>query len=291
MKKVFIIPILAVILFSCARQNDTNSWTSQVEATLYNASTTTGGRVMKLLVKEGDAVETGDTLAILDTRELQYTMEQLQAGLLELQAQEAIYRTQIGSAEDDLAYVDKRSSRSERLYEAEVISRQSYEDVEISKTKAQNQLKAAQQGLDLLAAKRKSLDAQKKTVQKKLADGIVTSPATGTVETLFFSEGELLPPLGQLTEISDIRYPELSIYVSEAWLPRLKTGMKFNLKAQGYPEKMTAELIRISNKAEFTPKTVLTPDNRSVMVYAVRLRVDNDKGILKDGMPVDISLP
>jgi HlyD family secretion protein len=231
-----------------------------------------------------------DTLAVLDARELEYGMEQLQAGLRELNAQEAIYRTQIATAEEDLAYVEARQGRNEKLFEASVIPRQNLEDGQNLEAKARNLLKSTRQSLSVLDAKRASLAAQQKVLQKKLADCVVTSQASGTVETLFYSEGEVLPPLGQLAELSDLDDPEISIYVSEEWLARLKVGALFKLRAQGYRYPLDAELIRISNRAEFTPKTALTPDNRNVMVYALRLRVNNREGILKDGMPVDVSL-
>ncbi len=291
MKKIIIVLALIVTLSACSPRQEKASWTSQMEASIYKVSTQTGGKILSLRVKEGDTVNAGDTLAVLDARELQYNLEQLLAGLQEINAQEAIFRTQISAAEEDLAYVDTRQGRNERLYEAAVIPRQNLEDGQIQQTRAQNLLRTARQNLTVLDAKRASLQAQQKILQKKLVDTIITSPADGVVETLYYSEGELMPPLGQLAELSDITSPEANIYVSEEWLPRLKPGTKFQIRVQGQAQALSAELIRISNRAEFTPKTVLTPDNRSIMVYAVRLRAENPDGILKDGMPVDISLP
>ena len=290
MNKIICILMTVALLTACAKKAKEPVWTSQVEARQFHVSTQTGGKIISLKVKEGDAVQAGDTLAVLDARELEYSVEQLQAGLRELNAQEAIYRTQIASAEDDLAYVEARQGRNEKLFEASVIPRQNLEDGQNLEAKARNLLKSTRQSLSVLDAKRASLAAQQKILQKKLADCVVISPASGTVETLFYSEGEVLPPLGQLAELSDLDDPEISIYVSEEWLARLKVGALFKLRAQGYRNPLDAELIRISNRAEFTPKTALTPDNRNVMVYALRLRVNNREGILKDGMPVDVSL-
>jgi HlyD family secretion protein len=101
----------------------------------------------------------------------------------------------------------------------------------------------------------------------------------------------MLPAMTQLAEIVATQSMEANIYVSEELLAALKPGMPLKLKVNGYTNDIPAEIIRISNKAEFTPKTVLTPDNRSVMVYAIRLRAENPEGILKDGMPVDVYLP
>jgi len=100
----------------------------------------------------------------------------------------------------------------------------------------------------------------------------------------------MLPNMGQLAEIINSEQMEANIYVSEDYLSVIKPGQSVKLKVSGYRNTLPATLIRISNRAEFTPKTVLTPDNRSVMAYAVRLRVENPDGILKDGMPVDVYL-
>ncbi len=291
MNKIISILIAVLVLTACGSKDKEPVWTSQVESRLFHVSTSTGGKIVLLRVEEGEAVQAGDTLAVLDTRELEYNMEQLQAGLRELDAQEAIYHTQIATAEEDLAYVATRQGRNEKLFEASVIPRQNLEDGQILQTKARNLLKSTRQSLKVLEAKRASLAAQQKILRKKLTDCVVLSPASGTLETLFYSAGEVLPPLGQLAELSDLSAPEISIYVSEEWLSKLKIGSKFNLRARGFSQNIPAEVIRISNRAEFTPKTALTPDNRNVMVYGIRLRAQNDSGILKDGMPVDVSLP
>jgi len=242
-------------------------------------------------LNEGDLVSEGDTLAVLDKREFEYMLEQLNATRSELNAQEALLRTQIAQAGNDLEYQQGRQNRASNLYDADVIPKQSLEDSELLQTKAETQLKAAQQNLALVAAKRGQADAQEKGLRKKIADCVITAPYSGMVNTLYYREGEIIPPLGQLAQITDTAQIELSIYVDESRLAKLKPGMKANLKVQGNAKTYPAVVSHISNKAEFTPKTVLTPDNRSVMVYAVRLKAENPEGILKDGMPVDVTLP
>lgn len=291
MKKAIILMMLLVIMSACHRAPQTAVWTSVMEADNYRVSALGGGKILELKVQEGDDVVVGDTLAILDTRELEYALEQLQASASELKAQEALLSTQIALAEKDLGYQNRREDRSSRLYEAEVIPLQNLEDSQLIQGKAELQLKAAKQNLGLVSAKKAALEAQRKTLGKKLTDCIITSSFAGRVEILFYNQGETIPPLGQLAEISNVAAPEVSIYVNEEWLARLKPGLKMQLKAKGSEQTLPASIIRISNKAEFTPKTVLTPDNRSVMVYAVRLKAENPSGILKDGMPVDVTLP
>lgn len=284
---IFVLTLLA----ACNKAPQKAVWTSVIEAENYRISALGGGKILTLNVKEGDTLSPEDTLAILDTRELQYSLEQLQASARELQAQEALLETQIVLAEKDLGYQNRRQNRSEKLYQADVIPLQNLEDSQLIQGKAELQLKASKQNLGVLSAKKAALQAQEKILAKKLSDCIIVSPFSGTVETLFYNEGETIPPLGQLASITNLSSPETNIYVNEEWLARLKPGMEMLLKVKGQSKALKAKIIHISNKAEFTPKTVLTPDNRSVMVYAVRLRAENPSGILKDGMPVDIEMP
>ncbi|MDD3103631.1 MAG: efflux RND transporter periplasmic adaptor subunit, partial [Candidatus Cloacimonetes bacterium] len=185
----------------------------------------------------------------------------------------------------------RRQNRSESLYEEEVIPLQNLEDGQILKNKAELQHESARKNLRLVEAKRAAIEAQIKSVQKKIQDCIITTAFTGRVEHIYFDEGEMLPNMGQLALILNIQSLEANIYVGEEYLAQFHPGMQLNLKVNGYADAIEARIIRISNKAEFTPKTVLTPDNRTVMVYAIRLKAENPEGILKDGMPVDVVLP
>jgi len=279
------------ILAGCQRAEKEPGWTSVMEAEINRVSVVGGGKIVELMVNEGDEVAVGEILALLDSRELSYNLEQINASLAEIQAQEALANTQISIAEKELEYQSRRDSRNEKLYEAAAIPLQNLEDSQLVQNKSALQLQTAQQNLGVLEAKKAALEAQKKVLNKKLADCIVTSPFAGRVERLFYNAGETVAPLGQLLEINNLQNMETNIYVSEEWLAKLKPGMQMKLKTSDGGQASRAEIIRISNQAEFTPKSVLTPDNRSVMVYAVRLKAENPDGILKDGMPVDIYLP
>lgn len=291
MKRLSYVIIVLLLFAGCQRAEKEPGWTSVMEAEINRVSVVGGGMIMELMVNEGDEVAVGEILALLDSRELSYNLEQLNASLAELKAQEALAKTQVSIAEKELEYQTRRDSRNEKLYEAEAIPLQNLEDSQLIQNKSALQLQSARQNLSVIGAKQAALEAQKKVMQKKLADTVVMSPFAGRVERLFYNAGETVAPFGQILEISNLQNMETNIYVSEEWLAKLKPGTQMKLKTSGGGQELAAEIIRISNQAEFTPKSVLTPDNRSVMVYAVRLRVENPDGILKDGMPVDIYLP
>lgn len=291
MKSTYILLCSLLILTACKGPAKPDTWTGSLEGNSLRASSLVGGKILQMMVKEGDMLNTGDTIAIIDSRELEYQLEQLAASREELNAQEGIFNTQIAQAEIDLEYQQSRQTRTRNLYEADVIPLQNLEDGEVIQTKASTGLKAAKQNLNLLAAKRKQIAANELTLKKKIADCVVLSPGSGMVSTLYYHAGEVVPPLGQVLELTDTYALELNIYVNEAYLSRIKIGMPASLHLSSNSKALPATVIRISNKAEFTPKTVLTPENRSVMVYAVRVRAENPDGILKDGMPVDVTLP
>ncbi|MCB5272260.1 MAG: efflux RND transporter periplasmic adaptor subunit [Candidatus Cloacimonetes bacterium] len=291
MKRIITLTLLLLILAACGKKDKAQIWTTMMEADLYRVSALAGGRISKIYVAEGDEVKAGDLIAQLDDSDLHFSLEQLQASLQELEAQKQLFNTQIALAAADLEYQSRRQGRSESLYAEEVIPLQSLEDGELMKNKAELQHESAKKNLRLVEAKRASVQAQIKGLQKKIGDFVISTPFTGRVEHLYFDEGELLPNMGQLAEVLNVQSLEANIYVSEEYLAQFKPGMPLKLRINGHSAALDARVIRISNKAEFTPKTVLTPDNRTVMVYAIRLKAENPDGILKDGMPVDVVLP
>jgi len=290
MKNIVIFAMLILGLSACQPKEEQRGWTTVMEAEISQVSALSGGRIDSILVAEGDEVRAGDIIARLDDKELRFNLEQLQASIRELAAQKELYQSQIDLAKADLQYQNSKQSRNESLYNEDYIPRQQFEDGEILRKKAELQHESAGKNLRVVEAKREALEAQIKSVLKKIDDCVIKSAFSGRVEKLYFNEGEMLPNMGQLAEIINSEQMEANIYVSEDYLSVIKPGQSVKLKVSGYRNTLPATLIRISNRAEFTPKTVLTPDNRSVMAYAVRLRVENPDGILKDGMPVDVYL-
>jgi HlyD family secretion protein len=97
--------------------------------------------------------------------------------------------------------------------------------------------------------------------------------------------------MSSLFQIADLNTVELVIYVSETELGMVKLGQKANLKVDTYPDKsFEGKVIYISPEAEFTPKNIQTQEERTKLVYAVKIKVDNPAFELKDGMPADASI-
>ena len=141
-----------------------------------------------------------------------------------------------------------------------------------------------------LDARRKQLEAQIATVRKKLTDARITAPTDGLVSARYYEPGEAVPPLRPILELVHHEKMEVKIYLSEKQLPQIKIGQTVTIRVDGVDEELPGRVAWVSPKAEFTPKTILTPEPRTSLVYAVKVAVSNPDGLLKHGMPVEVSL-
>ena len=289
--KAFVLLVAVTLLaFSgCKLNKKDTTYTTTLEGTSIHVPSLTGGVINALLVKEGDWMEVDDTLAILDTRELRYQIEQIDVSLKELSIQTAIAKNSLTQSQNDVDYVLEKQQRTQRLYDKETIAKQNLDDIQNLLQKSQTLSTNANSQYELLQASLDRLLAQKKILLKKISDAIILAPAKGKITTLYYQQGEAIPPFANLLEVIDTKTLQAKIYVSEQVLDKQKTGQTVNViteSGQSYP----AVIIYFSNKAEFTPKAVLTPENRTAMVYAVTIRIDNSQDTLKDGMPVEVKL-
>lgn len=281
--------LMVLILAGCRLNNKAQTYTTTLEGTSIHVPSLTGGVINQLLITEGNWIEAGDTLAVLDTRELHYQADQLEASLRELAFQISIANNNLAQAKQDLSYVLEKQQRTKRLWEAETISQQTLDDINNLLQKSQTMANNASNQSAMLQASVFKLQAQKKILQKKIADAIIISPAAGKVTTLYYRQGEALAPYANLLELVDTRSLEAKIYLPESALTMIKTGQKAHITTES-GQKYSAVIDHVNNKAEFTPKTILTKDTRASMVYAVTLRVANQQDELKDGMPIEVEL-
>jgi HlyD family secretion protein len=289
MKLYPVILIILIIFFGC-KNNARNQYTGVLEGTAVKIPALVGGQIIALYVDSGDPVVKDQKIAVIDSTELVFQRQQLQAGLLEIQIQQEIARTAFDKTTTDLAYVQEKYDRVTQLYQNNSTPRQNLDD-------AQNQLqtmtaaqRSARQNLQSLAARQQQLTAQLNLANKKIHDTVILSPCAGIITTKYYETGEAIMPFSPVVEIIDIRTIETKIYISETQLSQVKYGQTVQVIVDGLEKNMTGQVSWISPKAEFTPKSILTPETRTSLVYAVKISIDNPEGLLKHGMPVVIEL-
>lgn len=210
-----------------------------------------GGHVVELPVAEGDTVSAGDVVLRLDD-----TL---------MQAQRASAEAQVNVAEKQLALVQAR----EDLPQSTVLD----EDIDV----VQAQIELAQRAVDLV-------DAQ-------MARLTLTAPTSGIVLTRSIHEGEVASPGVALMTIANLDSLELVVYLSESLLGRVDVGAPAHISVDTFPgETFDGVVTAIGREAEFTPRNVQTQGDRVNLVFAITIRIDNQDGKLKPGMPADATI-
>jgi len=280
-----------LLLASCEKKNNSSFQASAIiEGTAIKVAAQTGGYLLHVNVEEGEEVESGDTLAVVDAEKLGYQLAQIQASLDELNVQHRLATTNLRRAQEDYDYAKTKYERYRDLVEKNAASQQTLDDLKIVHDRATTALESAKQSLQALGSKEKGLAAQGKLLQRQINDAMVKAPISGTITTKFYDAGETIPPNAPVVEIIDLAKMWTKVYVSETYLPHIKIGQTAQVKIDGTSQTLSGTVTWISSKAEFTPKNILTPESRTALVYAVKISIENPDRILKHGMPVSIIL-
>jgi len=274
------------------------------------------GKIARILHDEGDFVHAGDLLAEIDDEPYRWQVEQAKANLALLEAdyrlRKAGYRhEEITQARATVAERQATVQTSERLYQRykgllqdNAISQQEYDSAQSGNEEAHQRLKAAQANLDqLLAGYRvEEVDRAKAQVEQaqaslaaaelSLADTHLTAPSDGTILTRAVEPGAIVQAGATVLALSLDRPVWVRAYVREPDLGKVPPGTKVELYSDSRPDhRYHGQVGFVSPRAEFTPKSVETPELRTSLVYRLRIVVEDPDSSLRQGMPVTVVLP
>jgi len=282
--------VVSTLFFQCGQSDRQQVYTGVVEGRVVEVPALTGGKILQMFVEEGDSVTAGDTLAVLDTLEIHLRMKNLQSALEGIRIQEKIANQKLTLARTDYEYVETRFKRIRQLFEENSVPQQTFDDMKNQYQKAGFGLETAEQNLQAVKSKADQLRAQIELLDKKIRDAVVRAPLSGIIAEKYYEAGEALPPGGVVVELIDLDEVRVKIYVSEKMLPHIQYQQSVTVRADGLEKSFTGKISWISPKAEFTPKTILTPETRTSLVYGIRVSIPNRNHILKHGMPVEVIL-
>ncbi|HEY6953564.1 MAG TPA: efflux RND transporter periplasmic adaptor subunit [Bacteroidota bacterium] len=309
----FVLVLFSIGLMGCGNgHKGTIEASGTLEAIEVKVSAKVPGQVETLFVDEGSQVKRGDTLAILDhsTQEIQWRQAQAGVALAEAQYQLLVNGARsedVQQAHDALKQLESSAknaaedyNRMKELYASKSITKKQYDDAESRYTITKAQLNSARENLkkmerfarpeDLAAAKAR-LDQAKASadlLRKQINDACILAPVAGTVTNKPVEIGELVGIGSTIVTISQLETLNLMIYVSDSELGKVKLNAPADIVIDTYPDKSyPGRVIYISPIAEFTPKNVQTKEDRTKLVFGVKLEVDNREGALKAGMPAD----
>lgn len=316
-----IIGLMLATLSACTdfsgEQTNTNSL--QLSGTLEmretDASFRVPGRIAALEADEGDSVEVGQGLASLDDSHYRLALQRAtaqvqvaQAALAALRAGSRVQEIKAARAEVDKALAQQRFASAEvkrvsQLVGKNLASEEALEKAQLSYEAALASVEAAQQRLALLqegprqedidraAAQLAASQAAMQLAQQQLDDTRLQSPVAGMVSLRLAEVGEMRAAGAPVLRIAATARPWVRAYLPESQLARVKMGQPVEVRVDGLPDRVfQGRLSYLSPKAEFTPKSVETRELRVDLVYRIKVTLDNPRGLLKQGMPADLSL-
>lgn len=310
MKKVIIPFFLFVLIQSCGNKNETYDASGSFEADETIVSSELGGQLIQFNVDEGDSLTQGQIVGAIDSTNLALQKAQVKATIQSLsektnnvQPQVELLQNQLAVQQSQLKNLLHEKDRIERLIQADAATGKQLDDINSQIDVTRKQMAVTQQQINVqktnTATQNRSILSEAGPLQKQVAqveENIsktkIVNPINGTVITKYAEQGEITSPGKALYKIADLSTLNLRAYVTGAQLSQIKLGQQVNVLvddgAKNY-RSYTGTITWISDKAEFTPKTIQTKEERANLVYAVKIKVKND-GYLKIGMYGEVQL-
>lgn len=287
-----------------------------IEVTEVDVAFEVSGTIVQRYVEEGSLLDKGEPIARLDDREYRLQVERATAGKT---AAEARYRlvlkgprgqeidqalAAVEAAENELTNQQRDFDRIQSLYKNHVVSQSEFDRISTALTLARTTRDRARAQLDILKegaraeeieeARARLREAEKvlELAQLNLSRAQLFAPISGRVLSKNREVGETVPAGASIVTLGDLTRPWLNLYVGERDLGKVGLGMKAEVTVDSFPrEPFHGKVTFISEKAEFTPKNIQTPDERVKLVYRVKIELENRNQALKAGMPADAMLP
>lgn len=288
--------MVGTVLASCGGNEKEYDATGTFEATEVTVSAEQNGRILTFDINEGDRVSIGQEVALIDTTQLFLKARQVGAIKMVYASQRPDISKQLAAVQQQLTKARLEQRRFAGLVKDGAANRKLLEDAESQVKVLERQLGALQSSLNTstnsLNAQMSTADVQRLQVADELRKCHVAAPITGTVLNKYMERGEFAAVGKPLFKLADTDNMYLRAYVTTAQLKHVKTGMTVKVYADyGNSERKEydGKVTWISQKSEFTPKTILTDDERADLVYAVKIAVKND-GYIKIGMYGEVKL-
>ena len=282
--------VLALAITSCGKGNKAYDASGVFESTEVTVSAEGNGKIMSLDLQEGDRLEAGAVVGCIDTVQLYLSKIQLEASRRAVGSGRLNISRQIAALESQIAKQRQELDRFTKLEQAGASNRKQVDDIQAQLDILERQLAAQKESLQNtnsnVSGQADALEAQVMQLEDKIRKCVITSPVSGTILAKYSEAGELAVQGRALFKVADLDNIRLRAYITADQLTGLKLGQSVKVFAdQGTSgrKEYAGTLVWISDKAEFTPKTIQTRDERANLVYAVKIAVKND-GLIKLGM-------
>lgn len=302
---------------------------NSIEARDINISSKVSGRISKIFIKEGDKVKTDQKLLLLEGEEISAQLDQAKANLSKsksdladlikgarpqeiAQAHAQTLRTKalLSQAKSKFENALADFNRMEELYKEGAISKQSFDKFKTEKDVAEKEVSNYEQEniksrenedlikegprkdqVKALESQAEYYKAKVKELEKYVSELTVISPIDGEVSSFDLEVGEVVKANQTLATVTDLSDMYVRVYVPGTKLSKVKLKQKVKLVADSFPKNTFEGYISyIGAQAEYTPRNVQSPEERTKLVYPVKIQIQNKENKLRDGMYITVKL-
>ena len=281
---------IAAVLTACNSGDKEYDATGTFEATETTVAAEQAGTLLTFSLEEGDNIEAGTEVGLIDTTQLWLKISQTEASKAVYQSQKPDQEKQIAATRQQLAKARTEQQRYKELVADGAAPSKMLDDasnqVQVLQRQLDAQVSALQTSTNALSRQMDAADVQVRQLRDQLLKCHIKSPASGTVLEKYVERGEYVTPGKPLFKIGDVRHMYLRAYITSAQLKNVRTGQKVKVFADyggGQKKEYVGTVTWISSRSEFPPKTILTDDERADLVYAVKIAIETD-GYVKIGM-------
>jgi HlyD family secretion protein len=286
--------LMICLISGCGRKQGLPDASGTFEATEVMIPAEVGGVLTALHIMEGMHLIVGDTIGLIDTIPLSLKKRQLKGQVNALLGRRPDIGLQLAALQEQLEQTVRDQQRIKALFAADAATKKQLDDITTQIAVIERQINAQRSSLeissDALAKETVPVFAQLDQVEDQIRRSILINPVEGTVLVKYANAHEMAVPGKALYKIADITALILRAFISGDQLEQVKLGQEVKVVTSG-PEgtgrTYSGTIEWISDEAEFTPKTIQTRNERANLVYAMKIRVNND-GYLKIGMYGDV---
>lgn len=289
--------ILFVILFAaCNSNDDTADAYGNFESTEIIVSAEATGRILRFDVEEGAVLSARAVVGGIDSTQLYLKKAQLGANIKAVLSKRPDISPQLEVIRQQIATQQREKQRVQNLLKANAATSKQLDDINAQIAVLEKQYASTASSLNTqvsgLNSETQPLQLQVEQVQEQLAQSRIINPVQGTVLTKYVENGEVVNFGKPLYKIADLNTMYLRAYIAGNQLGQFKVGQAVTVQTDlpgGEMKSWNGTVSWVASEAEFTPKTIQTKEERVQLVYALKVKVQND-GSLKIGMPGEIRL-
>ena len=280
----------ALLLAACGNSEKEYDATGTFEATETTVSAEQNGTLLTFAINEGDEIEAGSEVGLIDTTQTWLKLQQARATQEVYQSQKPDMEKQTSATRQQLAKAQAEQQRYKELVADGAAPSKMLDDatnqVQVLQRQLAAQLSSLSTSTNALNKQMAATEVQIDQLRDQLRKCHIKAPLKGTVLEKYAERGEFVAVGKPLFKMADMEQVYIRAYVTSAQLQSIRTGQQVKVFADygdGKKQEYDGTVSWISSRSEFTPKTILTDDERADLVYAVKVRVKND-GFIKIGM-------